>query len=280
VASVLDPEWSGYARWSDLPFLDRETARFELAGVPPGRYRVGASSTKSGAPLNAVAEVEVRSGESTYVQLALTPDPVLHGRVRTDDGSPLQPLIPGETRYISLNGDLQVQIPDNGLFQATLSKLASYRLHVELPRTWHVASATQGPRDVLAQGIQVASEGGDLEPLDVVISRSTGTIEVSVAPKEGVHECGVLLLHRIGDRVENVAYLAPPISVIGVPSTYAWPHIPPGTYWMFALPGRELPGRVPFLEMDFLNQHKELIQEVQVRAGSTSRTQLTVLDLH
>jgi hypothetical protein len=72
---------------------------------------------------------------------------------------------------------------------------------------------------------------------------------------------------RVGSRVENAAYLAPGTTRIGIPGSFKWNGIPPGTYWVLVVSTLE----VPYLEMEFLRQHQEFIQEVRVGRGNTSR---------
>jgi hypothetical protein len=255
-----------------------KTSRFELMGIVPGKYRIRAQSGVPDALLAAAVDVEVLPGKVTNVQLSLTPSPILRGRLRTDDGSPLRK---GEYRRLSLldpeggYSDLPVNIPDDGFFKIAVRNLASYRLAFDVRRPWHVASATWRGIDALAEDIHVGAVDRP-ELLDVVLSRSAGTIEGSVAPREGASHAVVLLLRRVGSRVENAAYLAQGTMQIGIPGSFKWNGIPPGTYWILVVSKVE----APFLEMEFLKQHQEFIQEVKVGNGSTSRVQVRLLDLH
>ena len=278
VFHVDRPDFHSVGPYVQDLWFNPKTSRFELMGMAPGKYRIRAESGAPGALLAAAVDVEVLRGEVTNVQLSLTPSPVLRGKLRTDDGSPLPK---GEYRRLSLNdpeggySDLQVNIPDDGYFQIAVRNLASYRLAFDVLRPWHVASATWQGIDVLAEDLQVGAVDRS-EPLDVVLSRSVGAIEGSVAPQDGASHGSVLLLRRVGSRVENAAYLAPDTTQIGIPGSFKWTSIPPGTYWVLVVSKVE----APFLEMEFLTQHQEFIQEVNVGEGSTSRVQLKLLDLH
>jgi len=276
-----DPEFSTSAPWLEAVYFDRATSTFRLAGLAPGKYRISGSIESPGERLTAADEAEVRSGEVTNVALLLTPDPILRGRVRTDDGSPVPPAKPGESRHMSIGSDHYIQVPisDDGLFQVSLDKLALYRWHFELPRPWHVASARQGDHDALFEDIHVGAEGGPLEPLDVVISQSAGTLGISVTHKEGVFD-RIVLLHRIGARLEDDSYLLDAGTHVDGPAGSYWYRISPGDYLVFAMPRKQTPPySVPYLEKDFLDRHKELIREVKLREGDTTRVELTVLDL-
>ncbi|HMD71746.1 MAG TPA: carboxypeptidase-like regulatory domain-containing protein, partial [Bryobacteraceae bacterium] len=276
---VGDPEFSSSAPLHTMVRFDSETSAFRLAGLAPGRYRIYTESLATGAPLTGVGEVEVRSEQVTNVALLLTSDPVLRGRVRTDDGSPLEK---GVYRGLSLGVDrlIPVSIPDDGLFQVTLGKLGLYRLTFDLPSPWHVVSAKQRDRDALVEGVEVGAAGDPLEPLDVVISRAVGTLGISVAHKEGV-QARILLLHRVGTRLEDLSYILPStMAQVDEPAGFEWRRIPPGAYLVLAMPVKWTPPySVPYLDKDFLNQHGEFIQEVQVRESSTTRVQLRALDL-
>ena len=266
--------------YGGLPFLDRSIklrdSKFELFGIPPGRYRLRATGGGPDAPLTAAEDLEVRSGKITNVQLSLTPQSLLRGRLRTDDDSPLKR---GEYRRVYLKdlvegySDLSIDVRDDGSFQCNVRKLASYRLVIDYPQ-WHIASATWMGRDT-AEDLNVGT--GELsEPLDIVISRSVGTVEVMVPSQKGAKEGRIQLLRRVGSRVENATYLADSSIRIDLPANFKWTHIPPGIYWVFVM--SELKG--PYMEMEFLKQHSNFIAEVEVRKGDTSRVELKLLDLH
>jgi hypothetical protein len=259
------------------PRLNRETLEFARSGMLPGKFRVWATAGEPGALFTAAADFEVRSGEVTSVHLSLTPKPVLRGKVRTDDGSPL-PLKKGEYHQIYLRypdgGDIRFGALDNGTFQTPVRNLASYRLLFDTPAGWHMISAKHGDRDALTDGIRVGPDDR-LEPLEIVLTQAVGTIEVSLPAADGATDGHVLLLRRIGSRVENALHLIGGISRIPKPGTLKWTHIPPGVYWLLASSTHE----VPFLEMDFLQKHKAFLREVQVSAGSISRIELRLLRL-
>jgi hypothetical protein len=265
------------------PWFNQKTSKFELISMLPGKYRIRAESGTPSALLTAAIDVEVRSGEVTNVQLFLTPEPVLRGRLRTDDGSPLER---GALRVLRLTDSggysgLGTVIPDDGSFQTSVRKLESYRLDFDIRGAWHVASATWNGIDALAEDIHVGAVDR-LEPLDVVLSRSVGTVEGSVWPiggsvwPEGGASLGwVLLLRRVGSRVRNVQQFVLGRTYTPIPVSFTWNNIPPGIYWVLAMSETE----VPFLEMEFLTQYKEFIQEIEVREGSTSRVELKLLEL-
>jgi hypothetical protein len=279
ILRVRDPDFSTRSPWSEAEtvYFDPTTSTFRLAGLPPGKYRVNGSIESPGARLTGVDEVEVRSEEVTHVALLLTPDPVLRGRVRTDDGSPLEK---GACSRLSVGVDVSipVDLPDDGLFQVSLGKLGLYRLTFDISWPWHVASAKQGDRDALTEGIYVGADGGPLKPLDVVISRSVGTIGISLPHnQEGALET-ILLLRRVGARLKDDTYLMPATLVDGPPG-FQWHRIPPGHYLVFAVMTEWTTFRAPYMEQDFLAQHKEFIKEVEVREGGTVQVQLPLLDL-
>jgi hypothetical protein len=259
------------------PWVKPKTSTFELAGMVPGKYRVSAESRSDATRLTCAADVDVRSGEVTSVALSLTPEAVLRGRVHADDSTTLK----RENRRLTLHGrdggdSVDAPIPEDGRFRVPVQKLESYRLSFDILPPWHVASATSGGHDVLAEGIHVGSDD-QLEPVDVVLSRSVGTIEVSLTAQEGASEGSILLLHPVGSRVENAGHLMDGTAYIhSLPANFKWSHVPPGIYWVLAVSNI----RVPYLEMKFLNQHREFIREVVVVAGGTSRAQLKLLDLN
>lgn len=235
-----------------------------------------ASTGTPSARLNAAAEIEIRPGEITNVGLTLTPDLIFRGRLRTDDGSPLQK--GGYPRLVlqalGRNGFVEIQIPDDGVFQAAVAKLGSYRLDFDVPQGWYVASATIGGRDALADDIQLPADGS-LEPLDAVLSRASGSAEFSLPADAGPGGYMAHLVRRVGSRVET-PYFSPGRLRIVSGTTVTWTNIPPGSYWAFAAPDVNF----PYMDVDFLGQYREFIQEVEVRPDSISRVELKILNPH
>jgi Carboxypeptidase regulatory-like domain len=245
--------------------------KYELRNVPSGSYRIAALSVTAEG-LFAERQVEVGDRDLTGVDIVMDPGFSIHGRITTDDGSPLPDL--GRST-IRLAGDArggQAQIQADGLFEIEHVTKGSYSITASnLPEDFYVKSATLGRDDALKARVSIFGDMRD--PLEVVLSSATGRIRGTVTGANGTFFPGaqIVLVPDEGLRSDASLFKTATADQSGA---FTLRGIPPGNYVLFAW--NFLEPRA-YADQAFLRRYEQEAVPIKIESRSESTVRVPVI---
>jgi hypothetical protein len=227
---------------------------FELRGVFAGSYILYVSTldNASGRSMSGRLPISVGAQDIRNVSLEMHPAGILAGRVILEDGSTLHGNLTLRTRdaeaAIGQTPPPSINVKPDGSFLLSPVREARYSLILNSNDSC-IVDILQGGKSVYDDGF---TGGSNPQPIDVVVSRQCGSIQVQGAPNRFVslvpameHRRNPLLYRR--DIFDPVAAKYPPVNQIppGDYKLFVWDNIPPNAElnpaWLAKFEDRGIP---------------------------------------
>ena len=284
--------------FAPLVVWDEKTSSFEILAVSPGDYLIAANQFGAdGQNPRAMRSIRVGTEDIRDIKLTLRDGPYLSGTVRMGD-TPAS----GQVRVsVGFDGDRGLSIYANasGSFKQAMTEPGDYSVAVFPPFGWSLQAITQGGVDIrdrkiamligttgLADKDHAAIDydvfvgdvelGGDddPEPIEIVLVRGGGAIEVTVqnALAKGNTPLKPILLRRLSTENEWAQQGQP--MVVNRGGAMSLRNVPSGEYLLFACPAAM---EIEYLNPEVIEKYRSFGQAVSVRDGDTTR--VTVLPI-
>lgn len=268
----------------------RADGSFTVNGLPPGAYNL---TVRTGFGMNDDAEVGTTrivadGADIDGVVIAASRGGTLHGRVVTDDGSPL----PRTTALTITSGSVDRNAPMSGFNQGSVKEDGTFELKGQfgvrmirlgfpgpggLPDGWSFKGTYSGSDDVTDDGIDF-SGGRIVEDVDVVITRKVTGVTGRVADGNGRPVTdGTVLIFPADERRWGMLsrYMRP--AGITAESSFDLRNLPPyDDYRIVALPQLE-PGQ--WTDPEFLRSLLDVSTRLMLAEGETKTQDLRLVRL-
>jgi len=271
-------ETNSFGRFLAQP--DRKTSNFTIEGLAPGSYTVAAFSFGPQRSHSATQEIDITNSDVDSVSLVVTHGAEISGRVvfegqAASNSENLTVALESRNPDLPYFGSSQATVKADGSFAVPEVGDGTYSITViSNCHQCYLKSATASGVNLLAQHLTVAS-GSAPGNIELLYSANTGKASGTVAGADGLPVPGayVMLLRDGGspdapsDSKETTTDQNGKFEIEGAP---------PGRYRAvaFAKSGSD---SAAFDDPDFVKPYADRAELFEVRAGSTSNLQLTVI---
>jgi protocatechuate 3,4-dioxygenase beta subunit len=235
---------------------------FEIWGLDPGKYRLGAS-WEGGV---ATAEVEVASTNIENVELRVVPPSDIAGRLESETPESAQP-VPGRKVILS---EFPAPVGEDGTFN--LEKVPAGKYVVSLSwESQYVKSMRLGSQTIDGRLLDLSNSSGGAE-LTLRLSAATGSVSGTVLDDQGkaVEARVALILDS-----ENPGF-ATRYAKAKPDGSYAFQNLPPGRYKLVAVPEDDAD---LILQEPGLAEYEDAMDKVEVGEGEKISRDLAVVSI-
>ena len=280
---------------------DAKTSSFEILAVSPGDYLITANQYGAdGQNPRTMRSIRAGTEDIRDIKLTLRDGPYLSGTVRMEDapvpapgqhqvylGAALgvglkassQAPAPGQNQvYVGLDPDMLLTVHANagGTFKQAITEPGDHSVEVFPPFGWSLQAMTQGGVDIRERKIAMSGDD-DPEPIEIVLGRGGGAIEVTVqnALAKGNTPLKPILLRRSSTENEWAQQQGQPM-VVNRGGAMSLPNVPSGEYLLFACPSAM---EIEYLNPEVIEKYRSFGQAVSVRDGDTTRVTVTPIPI-
>ncbi len=271
---------------------DEKTSSFEIPAVSSGDYLITANMFADGQNRRAMRTFHAGNEDIHDIRLRLGDGPYVSGTVRMGDmgdtPAPAQNRIggvfgggmpslappglappPPTPVTVTFDGESRLTVYANGSgsFKQPMNEPGNYSVDVIPLPGWSLQAITQGGVDIRDRKIAIGVDA-DPDPIEIVLQRGGGAIEVSVQNPWGkaISPVRLILLRRLSTENEWAQQGQP--MVVSRAGALSWRNVPSGEYTLFAWPAAT---EIEYLDPEVIEKYQSFGQAVSVRESETTR---------